>query len=734
MPKYEINVNNKKYLVDTNEELNQSDYDNLVSNIKLEQKQQQIKDLPKNLANVGYNTLRKVGQGATFGQGAHVEGIYDAYGGALYNLLHGENPFKDVKQDYVRAREQAKKDYKKFEEEHPYLSFGAEILGSIPTGGGVAGGLSKLSKINQIAKLAKNPITRAGVEGALYGGAYGLSNTEGKGADLTGAALGTGFGGILGAGLGALGNKAKEFWTKEGKDFKQIGQNILNIAKNPEEILLEKQAQKQVFKYSPEEYLQKAEEARIKGDILSEGLYKEKAKLAKEVQMGINDTKPATIGELAEDENISSHILKIGANEKQKALAGDKRAQDFVKKATDKQLYAKSGTYKDELGKNLKDVNTKISEIGDEIYKPYNNATFTVDNNRISNIINNFEKNAVNDEELAVVQRAKDKLKNILNRPKTIIPAKTEPEIVNGWQILPKQTAPKEIIEPVSVQELRKVKQDLYDLAQETFDIQYGREKVNNSLGGRKAREFYDKLRQELTEQAGTQIQGLRQADNLYSSMLNANRKLVSAFGKNYANGDVVNKVLSEIRDRKAPVLSNLLEEIETDIGKDFSKLNNPFIKEQSNIFKSLMENISDNTKLLQISYSIKPQGSIPVVGKRLNTRTLFKTGYEEINAPWKKWRNFMLYSSPETINQPARQASSDLFRTTIEKKAAQKALFSKPKNNLYSQAEKQQIRNNLTGFYNRRLKDIIDLINRGGLVPKASIRAIMDKYYNKEQ
>ena len=57
------------------------------------------------------NVGRSIGQGATFGQGSHIAGLGQALGGSVYNLLHKENPFKDVAKDYTEGREEFKKEY-----------------------------------------------------------------------------------------------------------------------------------------------------------------------------------------------------------------------------------------------------------------------------------------------------------------------------------------------------------------------------------------------------------------------------------------------------------------------------------------------------------------------------------------------------------------------------------------------------------------------------------------------
>ena len=816
MPKYEINVNNQKYQINTDRELTQEDFEKISSDLTSQRNIDNIKDISKNVANIGYNALRKVGHGATFWQGAHIEGLNEASGGALYNILHGKNPFKDLKQDYISGRERTKEEYEKFAEEHPYINFGSEMLGAVGTGGFLSG----------IGKTAlKSAIPRAMAEGSLYGLGYGASNTKGKGFDPMGAVVGTGLGAGIGAGLSGLGIAGQKFLSKNGGKIKDILKSYKKFfSKNP---LLENAENKGYTSFDNggiKDYAQlkrtieKAEEAEAKGDILASKLYRDKAdKIAENQQFYwkkrkdseeqkiiedyvrhlydkksrwknepelINDlidkgfniettfgrpnylqaekdgfsyglyyknkdgnlfipkvvredktneiaqlveknrinqpSKVATVGEVAADENIPYHILKTVDDWKVKASNGDKRATELLNETTNKQLPYLNNQYKNILVKDLSEVLPTIKNIGNELYKPFEKATFTVEKEPILNTIKNFRNKEVS-------ARAEEALNKILNKTEKVVSQPTEPEIVNGWQILPKNAGNKVEVEPATMQELREARQKLYDLAEEILSVEDGRTTVNSSLGGREAMNFYNNLRKQLSEQAGKQIQGLRSADKIYSSMLEANSDLVSILGKKLDKGSSLNKILGDLRNKNMPETSNMFNNIEENLNQVSAQFKGTPYENQINKFKSLIENINDNSKLFQISYALQPQEMIQTVGKRINAKRVLKTALDEINNPQKKFYNFVKYAKAGAINEPANKSAFDFGRTTIERKAAQNRLYSKPKKPLYTEKEVNNIKNAFSDLYNSRFANIL---NRGGLVPKATIRTLLDKYY----
>lgn len=180
-----------------------NDMDDLTLAKKMVDKYPQYKDIDfgETKKDVAWGAGRAIGDTVTFGQAPHLAGAGQAYGGIWYNLLHGKNPLKDIKKDYVEGREQYKKEQDKFKTLHPALNTTGEVVGAlatVPVGSGV-------SKIPAIAKFLKNAGTlkKGALAGAGWGGAYGfgqgLSNTEGKAFDLP-KALSSGLTGTVAGG------------------------------------------------------------------------------------------------------------------------------------------------------------------------------------------------------------------------------------------------------------------------------------------------------------------------------------------------------------------------------------------------------------------------------------------------------------------------------------------------------------------------------------------------------
>ena len=180
-----------------------NDMDDLTLAKKMVDKYPQYKDIDfgEQKKDVALGAGRAIGDTVTFGQAPHLAGAGQAYGGIWYNLLHGKNPLKDIKKDYVEGREQYKKEQDKFKTLHPALNTTGEVIGAlatVPAGSGV-------SKLPAIAKLLKNAGTlkKGALAGAGWGGTYGfgqgLSNTEGKAFDLQ-KALSSGLTGTIAGG------------------------------------------------------------------------------------------------------------------------------------------------------------------------------------------------------------------------------------------------------------------------------------------------------------------------------------------------------------------------------------------------------------------------------------------------------------------------------------------------------------------------------------------------------
>ena len=121
------------------------------------------------------NLARAIGQGVTFGFGDELE--------AGVRSLVGDRTYDEEVADI-------RKSISEFRETDPIAAYGSEIVGSIPTGIGLAG-LALRGGLKGAAKL-----------GALEGSIYGAGEGEGVTGTATSAALGTG--------LGAAGGKVAE--------------------------------------------------------------------------------------------------------------------------------------------------------------------------------------------------------------------------------------------------------------------------------------------------------------------------------------------------------------------------------------------------------------------------------------------------------------------------------------------------------------------------------------------
>ena len=121
------------------------------------------------------NLARAVGQGVTFGFGDEIE--------AGLRSLVGDRSYDEEVADI-------RKSISEFRDTNPVAAYGSEIVGSIPTGVGLAG-LALRGGLKGAAKI-----------GALEGSIYGAGEGEGVTGTATSAALGTG--------LGAVGGKVAE--------------------------------------------------------------------------------------------------------------------------------------------------------------------------------------------------------------------------------------------------------------------------------------------------------------------------------------------------------------------------------------------------------------------------------------------------------------------------------------------------------------------------------------------
>lgn len=175
----------------------------------------------KEVENLAKGYAQQLVQGAAWGQAPHLAGVNNELANLpkkVYSIKNWEDAgrlYKDLGKDYVKSREQFKKESKEFEEEHPYTSLGANIIGGSLTGGALSSGLKSV---------VRTAIPRAMAEGGIYGLGFGGSNTEGKAFDPVGSAIGAAGGAVGGAALGGLGKLARKIFLS--KNTGKVGEMI----------------------------------------------------------------------------------------------------------------------------------------------------------------------------------------------------------------------------------------------------------------------------------------------------------------------------------------------------------------------------------------------------------------------------------------------------------------------------------------------------------------------------
>ena len=215
-----------------------------------------------------FDIAKGVGQkaisGISAGQTPHFAGINNELANLpkKYKNISSINDivklYKDLGKDYVQGREALKQEEKEFSQNHPYLSFGSELLGGLVGFGKVGKGLKALNSAKSFLlnspKFMNNPILKSALIGGGFSGAYGLSNTEGRALDLNNALKMAGVGTVGGAVLGGIGNAVRKTTQKllgnkvvpqlEGKEIPQLT--------NAEKVLLkEGQIPKNVIDVTP---------------------------------------------------------------------------------------------------------------------------------------------------------------------------------------------------------------------------------------------------------------------------------------------------------------------------------------------------------------------------------------------------------------------------------------------------------------------------------------------------
>lgn len=372
---------------------------------------EQLSPLINSIKDKVLGTSRALTQGATFGQAPHLAGVTNELAN-LPKKFYGAksiddiiNLYKDTGKDYIKGREQFKKEYNEFADKNKGLAIASEILGGLATGGGAIKGIT-LSKKPLLDLISKGSLS-GGTLGALYGG----SNTEGKGFDLQNAGLG----GAIGLGAGALlplgvegikglGTLAKLYGkgldtvAEKTKPFQKIttteADNVANVVNQAEK--------------TPTPIINQAEEQ------------------ATEIAV-----KPFKNGKQFVEGDVISYIKPNGTPDKVIKLARDNEAvrDEIVRRQGDFSM--RFGTYGDEAIKSIKEIAPKIKQAENKAYQDafrkigiengdeyFVNATKnTIDD--VNNAIYRYEQE-IADKELAKVLGYDTELgntyKNIMNR------------------------------------------------------------------------------------------------------------------------------------------------------------------------------------------------------------------------------------------------------------------------------------------------------------------------------
>lgn len=337
---------------------------------------EQLSPLINNLKEKTLGVSRGLTQGASFGQAPHLSGVTNEIANLPKKLYSAKtindivNLYKDTGKDYVKGREQFKKEYSDFADKNKGLAMAGEILGGLATGGGAIKGIT-LSKKPLLDLIAKSGIS-GGTLGALYGG----SNTEGKGFDLKNAGIGAGIGAIAGgllplgiAGFKGLGTLAKLY----GKGVDKVGNKARIFNPITEEI-------------NPVEnkIANAITEAEKKGSIVEKTIAQDPqietqaSKILKSVQptekeilqetKTVLPIKPTSTRKTVEGEVIS-YIKNNGMQNKVVKLVRDNEAvrDEIVKRQGDFGML--HGKYGNEAIESIQNIAPKIKEAENQAYK-----------------------------------------------------------------------------------------------------------------------------------------------------------------------------------------------------------------------------------------------------------------------------------------------------------------------------------------------------------------------------
>lgn len=171
---------------------------------------------------------RGLTQGASFGQAPHLAGITNELANLPKKLYKAtsindlKKLYRDTGKDYVKSREEFKKEYEDWADKNKGLALASELVGGLTT----AGGTGLLKGLSFARKPIINTIAKGGLEGATLGSLYNASNTEGKGIDLGKAGLGA----LVGLGAGALMPLGVEGISKVGTLARLYNRTVDSVA------------------------------------------------------------------------------------------------------------------------------------------------------------------------------------------------------------------------------------------------------------------------------------------------------------------------------------------------------------------------------------------------------------------------------------------------------------------------------------------------------------------------
>lgn len=371
---------------------------------------EQLSPLIDSFKEKALGTSRAITQGASAGQASHLSGITNELANLPQKVYKAKtindivNLYKDTGKDYVKGREQFKKEYSDFADKNKGLAMAGEILGGLATGGGAIKGIT-LSKKPLLDLIAKSGLS-GGTLGALYGG----SNTEGKGFDLKNAGVGAGIGTLAGGalplgvagvkGLGTLAklyNKGVDEVAKKAVPFQKITtetDNVLNAIKQAEN--------------TATPIMNQAEEQTIKTTV-----------------------KPFKNGKQTVEGDVISYIKNNGMQNKVVKLVRDNEAvrNEILKRQGD--FGMRFGVYGDDAIKSIKGITPAIKEAEKKAYKEAfekvgikNGDEYFVKTNQevvddINNAINQYKSRASDEYAKGIVEidaELGDNYRNLLNR------------------------------------------------------------------------------------------------------------------------------------------------------------------------------------------------------------------------------------------------------------------------------------------------------------------------------